>query len=191
MDNTHQIHCLQSNIPKQTNIALLHTIQFPVGCTSHTLLAEGHLSCFTAFAFQCDNLVQHHKCCAMCSPPPIPHFSSATIPTYSTCTCPYSIPMSILCASMKETYSLCQIFTMDAPFCAHLHYRCISCNIKTIIFIVVLFQFSSCTFIHETPSHNCITMLGHSKCNILVYHSRIPKTVHACLNVPFPHLYRL
>ena len=56
----------------------------------------------------------------------ISHFSSETIPTYSTCTCPYPIPISILCASMQETYSPCQIWAMDAPFwCTallHMHF---------------------------------------------------------------------
>ena len=168
MHKTCQIHYLQSNITKQTNIALLHTIQFPIGCTSHTLLVEGHVSCFIACAFQCGKLVQNHKCCAMCSPHQSHISGSATIPTYSTCTCPYSISMSILCASMQESYSPCQISTMDAPFCAHLHYKCISCNQNKFILIVVAFQFSSCTFIHQTPSHNCVTILGHSKYDILV-----------------------
>ena len=69
----------------------------------------------------------HCMCIPMWQPPPtsqtlcyvvttlISHFSSATIPTYSTCTCPYSIPMTILCASMQESYSSCQIWTMDTP----------------------------------------------------------------------------
>ena len=56
--------------------------------------------------------------------------SSATIPTSSTCTCPYSIPMSMLRASMQQSSSPCQIWTMDAPFCPQLYYRCISCNQK-------------------------------------------------------------
>ena len=68
MHKTRQIHYLQSNITKQTNIALLRTIQFPIGRTSHTLLVEGHVSCFIACAFQCVNLVQHHERCAMSSP---------------------------------------------------------------------------------------------------------------------------
>ena len=68
MHKTRQIHYLQSNIAKQTNIALLHTIQFPIGRTSHTLLVEGHVSCFIACAFQCSKLVQHRECWAMCSP---------------------------------------------------------------------------------------------------------------------------
>ena len=68
MHKTRQIHCLQSNIAKQTNIALLHTMSFPIGCTSHTLLVEGHVSCFIACAFPCGKLVQHRECWAMCSP---------------------------------------------------------------------------------------------------------------------------
>ena len=68
MHKTHQIHYLQSNITKQTKIALLHTVQFPIGHTSHTLLVEEHVSCFIACAFQHINLVQHHKRCAMHSP---------------------------------------------------------------------------------------------------------------------------
>ena len=56
----------------------------------------------------------------------ISHFSSETIPTYSTCTCPYPIPISILCASTQETYSPCQIWAMDAPFWCiaplHMHF---------------------------------------------------------------------
>ena len=46
----------------------MHTIQFPIGRTSHTLPVEEHVSCFMACAFQCVKLVQHHKRCAMCSP---------------------------------------------------------------------------------------------------------------------------
>ena len=107
----------------------------------------------------------------------ISHLSSATIPTYSTC--PYSIPMSILCASMQESYSPCQIWTIDAPFCAELHYKCISDNQIKLVVIVVAFQFSSCTFIHQRPWHNCVTILGHLKYKILVYHARTPETAHA------------
>ena len=81
----------------------------------------------------------------------ISHFSSETIPTYSTCTCPYPIPMSILCASMQETYSPCQIWTMDASFGAQLYCRCISCIRNKFILFVVPFQFSSSTFIHQSP----------------------------------------
>ena len=110
---------------------------------------------------------------------PISHFSSVTIPTYSTCTCPYSIAMSILCASMQQSYSLCQICTMDAPCGAQLHYRCISCIQNKFIFFVVAYQFYSWTFIHQSPWHNCVTILGHSKHDILIYRARIPKTVHA------------
>ena len=73
---------------------------------------------------------------------PISHFSSVTIPTYSTCTCPYSIPMSILCASMQESYSPCQIWTMDTPFDAQLYYKCISCNQNKFILFVAAFEFS-------------------------------------------------
>ena len=53
---------LQNN----TNIALLHTIQFPISRTSHALLVEGYVSCFIACAFQCGKLIQQHKRCAMC-----------------------------------------------------------------------------------------------------------------------------
>ena len=98
----------------------------------------------------------------------ISHFGSATIPTYSTCACPYPIPMSILCASMQESYSPCQIWTMDAPFGAQLHYKCISCIQNKFTLFVVAFQFSSCTFIHQSPWHNCVTILGHSKYDISV-----------------------
>ena len=81
----------------------------------------------------------------------ISHFSSATIPTYKTCTCPYPIPISILCASIQETYSLWQIWTMDAPFAAQLHCRCIPCIQNKFILFVVLFQFSSSTFVPQSP----------------------------------------
>ena len=116
MHKTRQIHYLQSNITKQTNIALLHTIQFPIGCTSHTLLVEGHVSCFIACAFQHGNLVQHHKCCAMCSPHQSHISAVQQFPHIALAHALYSIPMSILCASMQESYSPCQIWTMDAPF---------------------------------------------------------------------------
>ena len=151
MHKTCQIHYLQSNIRKQTNIALLHTIEFPTPCTSHTLLVEGHVSRFIACAFQCGNIVQHRKCRAMCSPHQSHIFASATIPTYSTCACPYPFSMSILCASMQESYSPCQIWTMNAPFGAQLHYRCISCIQNKFILFVVPFQFSSCTLIYQSP----------------------------------------
>ena len=67
MHRIRQIHYLQSNITKQTNIAPLHTIQYHMGHTSHSLLVEGHVSCFIACAFQHVKLVQHHKQCPMCS----------------------------------------------------------------------------------------------------------------------------
>ena len=67
MHKTRQKHYLQANITKQTNIALLYTIQFPVGRTSHSLLVEGHVSCFIACAFQCIKLIQNYKICAVCS----------------------------------------------------------------------------------------------------------------------------
>ena len=122
---------------------------------------------------------------------PIPHFKTATIPIYSICTCPYSIQMSILCALTQENYSLCQIWTMDAPFCAQLYYRCILRIQKSFILIVVALHFSSNTFIHQSPWHNWVTILGHSKYDILVHHARIPKTIHAHFNAMLPHLYRL
>ena len=53
-------------------------------------------------------------CCVFTTP--FSHFSSATIPTYGSCTCPYSIPMSILCAYIQKSYSPCQTWTMDAHF---------------------------------------------------------------------------
>ena len=62
---------------------------------------------------------------------------------------------------------------------------------ETFILIVVAFQFSSCAFIHESPWHNCLTILRHSKYTILVSHARIPKTVHACFNIPLSHLHKL
>ena len=117
------------------------------------------------------------------------NLSSATIPAYSAC--PYPIPMSILCVSIHESYSLCQIWTTDTPFCAQLHYRCIQYNPKTFIVVVVAFQFSSCTSIYQSPWHNCATILGHSKYDISVFYGRIPKIVHARFNVPLPHLHRL
>ena len=101
-------------------------------------------------------------------PTSISHFGSATIPTYSTCACPYPSPMSILCASMQESYSPCQIWTMDAPFGAQLHYRCISCIQNKFILFAVAFQFSSCIYIHQSSGHNCVTILGHSKYDISV-----------------------
>ena len=98
---------MQSNITKQTNIALLHTIQFPIGYTSHTLLVEGHVSCFIACAFQCSKLVQHHKCCAMCSPhqshisavQQFPHIALAHALIQSQCPyCVHPCKKAILCA---------------------------------------------------------------------------------------------
>ena len=68
MNKTRQKHYLQSNITKQKNISILHTIQFPIGHTSHSLLVEGHVSCFIACAFQCIKLIQNHKLCTVCSP---------------------------------------------------------------------------------------------------------------------------
>ena len=68
MHNTRQIHYLHSNMAKQKNIALLHINQFPKGRTCHTLLVEGHVSCFIVCAFQRGKLVQHHKHYSMCSP---------------------------------------------------------------------------------------------------------------------------
>ena len=97
----------------------------------------------------------------------------------------------MLCASMQETYSPCQISTMDAPFCAQLHYRCVKCNQEKLHFNCSRTPILLCTFIHETPSHNCVTILGHSKYDILEYRAGIPKTVHACFNFPLPHLHRL
>ena len=145
----------------------------------------------------------HCMCIATRQPHPTPEtlsyvlttaissFSCATIPTYSTATCPYSIPMSILCAFMQERYSPVRICTMDAPSWAQLHYRWISCNQTIFISIGIAFKLSSCTFIHERPWHNCITILQHSKRDILVYRERISKTIYGCFNVPFPHLHRL
>ena len=46
----------------------------------------------------------------------ISHFNSATLPTYTTCTCPCLILISVLCAFMQESYSSCQVWTMDALF---------------------------------------------------------------------------
>ena len=134
MHKTRQIHYLQSSITKQTNIALLHTIQFPIGCTSHTLLVEGHVSCFIACALQCGKLIQHHKCCAMCSPHQSHISAVQQFPHIALAHALYSIPMSILFASMQKSYSPWQTWTMDAPFCAQLHYRCILCNSKQIHF---------------------------------------------------------
>ena len=59
---------LATNITKQTNIGLLHTIQFPICHTSHNLLVEGRVSCFIVCAFQHIKLLQHQKYCAVCSP---------------------------------------------------------------------------------------------------------------------------
>ena len=69
---------------------------------------------------------------------------------------------------MEESHSRCQICTMDAPFCAQLYYICISHSEKVFILIVVVVQLFFCTFIHESPWHNCITILRHSKYDILV-----------------------
>ena len=63
--------------------------------------------------------------------------------------------------------------------------------IKKPSFSVVAYQFPSCTFIHESPWHNCVTILRHSKYEILVYPAKIPKIVQARFNIPLHHLHRL
>ena len=189
MHKTRQIHYLQSNIVKQTNIALLHTIQFPMCRTSHTLLVEGHVSCFIACEFQHVKLVQHHKRCAMCSPhqshisavQQFPHIALALIQSQ----CPY-------CVHPCKKAVPCIKFGLRMPHFLHSSITDVFHSIKKLLIsIVVVFQFPSCTFIHQSPRHNCVTILGHSKYDILVYRTKIPKTVHACFHVPLLHLHRL
>ena len=124
---------------------------------------------------------------------PISHFGSATIPTYSTCTCPYPIPMSILCASMQENYSPCQIWIYGCPiWCTaplQMHFMHIKTNI--ILFVVAI----PILFLYFHPSKP-MTQLRHNTRTFKIRHFgiaciRIPKTVHARFSVPLPHLHRL
>ena len=118
--------------------------------------------------------------------------SSATIPTSSTCTCPYSVPMSMLRASMQQSSSPCQIWTMDAPFCPQLHYRCISCNQKE------LHSNCSCIpilFLYFHPL-NLLIRLRHNTKTFKIQHfgisvPKFQRSVHARFNVPLLHLHRL
>ena len=151
MHKTRQLHYLQSNIAKQTNIILLHNILFPIGCTSHTLLVKGHVSCFIACAFQCSKLVQHRKCCATCSPHQshisamqlFPHI--ALVHAFIQSQCPYCVHQC------KKAILRVRIWTMDGLFGAQLHYRCISCIQNKFILFVLAFKFPSWTFIHQSP----------------------------------------
>ena len=96
----------------------------------------------------------------------------------------------IVCIHARKLFFV-SIWTMDAPFCAQPHYRRISWNHNKLILIVVALQFPSYTFIHQSPGHNCITILEHSKNDILVHRAWIPKTIHAYFNVALHHWHRL
>ena len=184
---------LEIKYHKQTNIALLHSSQFPIDRASHTLPVQGHVSCFIACAFQCIYLVQHHKRCAMWSPQQshisavqqFPHVALAHTLIQSQCPyCVHSCNKAILYIKVGLwRHHFVHIFIISASHAIHKNlFQFLS---------VVAFQFSSCTFIHQTPWHNCVTVLGHSKYDILVHCVKDPSTIDAHFNVPLPHLHRL
>ena len=67
---------------------------------------EGHVSFFIACAFQCGKLVQHRKCCAMCSPHQ-PHISAVQLFPYLALAHPLSNPnVHNVCINATNLFSV-------------------------------------------------------------------------------------